>query len=306
MPVRNGAKVVRDALGDLVAGLSAHDEILVVDDGSVDATPQVLREFAERETRLRIIRTQGGGLVKALNIGLRETEHRWVARADADDRYPANRLSIQRSAIDRRTVLIAGDCVITAAGRSVGRIPCALNAPFVANSLAHPQRIPHPGVMIDKDAVLEAGGYREQDFPVEDLALWIRLASLGDLTGVPSTTVYWSMNPSSVTHTHQSRQRALSREILRGVPKGMFGQPISREAIEKELAAYEVCRLGHLRRILLARDLQSLRSMGGLGLARRMTTRSILRHPVETLEGVGELGLGKIKRLEVRKGMERS
>ena len=70
------ASVLGQTLGDL--------ELVVVDDGSVDGTGELLK--AERDARLRVVRNEEAlGLAGALNVGLEQARGRYVARLDADD-----------------------------------------------------------------------------------------------------------------------------------------------------------------------------------------------------------------------------
>lgn len=254
LPVRNGAMTVGLALEDLAAGLDPNDEILVVDDGSEDETSQVLSRWSQRDQRIRILRTVGIGLVGALNLGIREARHGWIARADSDDRYPRDRLLGQRKAFHDDVVLVTGDYRLVSASADTTLIACALGHPFVAAGLIHPQRIPHPGVTYRRDAVLDVGGYRREDFPAEDLALWMRLCNVGKLVGIPAVVVDWTLNPASVSHTRQKQQRAKTAELLTGFAPACL-QGLTSESVEQELLRYSAAPLGDQRALLLLRDL---------------------------------------------------
>lgn len=300
LPVRDGRETIRPALLDLASSLGPADELLVIDDGSADGTTDVLRGFGESEPRLRIIRTDGLGLVGALNLGLREVTHQWVARADADDRYPRKRLSDQRAAIAEGVVLVTGDYRIFSGARQVGDIPCALTAPFVATSLIHPQRVPHPGVLFDARAVLSVGGYRQEDFPAEDLGLWLRLAGVGNFVGVPAPVVDWAMNPGSVTHSQQEAQRRTTDRLLRTCFPSHLIKNVTVDDVEKELAAYRGTRLESARKLLLVRDLHALRSRGVSDDAYQRVRGALTATPVRMMGAVRDLALDQWRRKLIR------
>lgn len=302
LPVRNGRQTLRRALGDLAAGLSADDELLVIDDGSDDGTPLILKDLVRSVTQLRVIRTPGTGLVAALNLGLRETRHRLIARADADDRYPKDRLTHQRDAWAEGVVLVSGDYRAMAEGRVLGEFPTAISHPFVAASLVHPQRIPHPGVLLDRHAVIEAGGYRKEDFPAEDLALWLRLSKIGRMGGVPTVTVNWSMSRGSISHASQTTQRRKTQQMLAtGLARELICA-ISGTDVHRELQRYRGTRLESMRRLLLVRDLGALRDLGLSEDAYRESVKSVLRHPVGSMAAGGRIAKEKWLRDKLRQG----
>lgn len=85
--VRNGAAKVHDQLETLARQRwDASWDVLLVDNASTDATPQVLREFAARNDRFRVVDAHERlGLSHARNVGVANTEARSVAFCDDDD-----------------------------------------------------------------------------------------------------------------------------------------------------------------------------------------------------------------------------
>lgn len=282
MPVRNGDMSVGKAIADLTTTMGSSDELLVVNDGSDDGSSRILKYWAEMDTRMRVISTPGLGLVAALNLGLREASHTWVARADCDDRYPAGRLAAQRLAIGGDVVLISGDYRVVAQSGLITYMPCALGRPFVAMSLINPQRVPHPGVVLNRDAVITAGGYRKEHFPAEDLGLWLRLADEGDFVGVPEVVVDWTMAPGSVSHSRQVEQRSATRRLLAAWRPALLDQ-VDDGAVSRELARYEASSHARERALLLLRDLRAWHQRGERLPGEAQILKSSARHPVSTL-----------------------
>ena len=306
MPVRNGASTVLLALQDLLAGMADGDEMLIVDDGSEDATARVLNTAAETDSRIRVVTTPGLGLVEALNLGLQEATHKWIARADCDDRYPHDRLVHQRAACRAGVTLVTGDYQLVAGGRVTGRIPCAIKDPFVLASLLHPQRVPHPGVMFDRDAVLSVGAYQREDFPAEDLALWLRLAGTGRFVGVPRICVSWTMATGSVTHGNQQAQRAITAHLLSKRFPVDLCLGISADDVTSELDSYRGSEFESMRRVLLARDLRALTGRGLAPAAYKACRTRIALNPVGSLAASWQLARGKRQRDRYRSLMKPS
>ncbi|MFN8641041.1 MAG: glycosyltransferase family A protein [Candidatus Binatia bacterium] len=83
MPTRDRAHYLREAIDSVLAQRRADLELLVVDDGSTDATPAVLAAVAD--PRLRCLRQGARGIGAAMNTGLRAARGGYVARLDSDD-----------------------------------------------------------------------------------------------------------------------------------------------------------------------------------------------------------------------------
>ncbi len=107
LPVRNAAATLPAALESLRAQTLTDWECLIVDDGSHDASPAVAARFAARDTRFRLLRRQARGLVAALNEGLAVARGGFIARLDADDTCPPERLAEQAARLEREAGLHA-------------------------------------------------------------------------------------------------------------------------------------------------------------------------------------------------------
>lgn len=70
-------------------------EIIVVDDGSSDDTPEVVAEFARRDSRIRLIRRENAGVGAARNAGILAARGKFIAPLDADDLWDPEKLEKQ-------------------------------------------------------------------------------------------------------------------------------------------------------------------------------------------------------------------
>jgi glycosyltransferase involved in cell wall biosynthesis len=94
IPTYDRAKMVARAVASALAACVAGDEVLVVDDGSKDATPRALAPFA---SQVRYVRVPHGGAGWARNQGIREVRNDLVAFLDSDDEWTPDHLAIHRA-----------------------------------------------------------------------------------------------------------------------------------------------------------------------------------------------------------------
>lgn len=94
MPVYNAEKYIGESIQSILNQNFTDFELLMVDDGSTDRSMEIARTF--EDSRIRIISLpENMGLVNALNIGLAESQSKYIARSDADDISLPDRLSLQ-------------------------------------------------------------------------------------------------------------------------------------------------------------------------------------------------------------------
>lgn len=83
--VKNAAAYLRAAITCALDQRDVAIEIVVIDDGSSDASPAIAAQFAARDDRVRFVRNEGAGIAAARNTGLTHARGDWVAILDADD-----------------------------------------------------------------------------------------------------------------------------------------------------------------------------------------------------------------------------
>ena len=99
LPVRDGAATLEGAVRSVLTGQGVDLELICVDDGSVDATPELLAAWARADRRVRVLRRPSEGIVAALNTGLQAARAPLIGRMDADDEMSPGRLAAQLSAL---------------------------------------------------------------------------------------------------------------------------------------------------------------------------------------------------------------
>ena len=265
MPVRNGARYLENSMSNILENCSKADEIIIVEDNSSDDSMQQLKEWAKRDSRIRVVKNRKAGIVSALNLGLQLSSNNWIARFDVDDQYPRNRIDLQMGYLQEGCVAVFSDYDLRGEGTTpLGRIVGAINSDAVSLSLVSGQRTPHPSVIYRKDSVISVGGYREEDFPAEDLSLWLRLSRSGKLISAPRVLLDYRINQHSVTMQNQNSSKRKRIELMQSI--GIHSPDVTstcnnwREYInDSKNHDDSMCRS-----ILLLRDLMLIHEITGL------------------------------------------
>jgi glycosyltransferase involved in cell wall biosynthesis len=120
IPVYNGAAFVAEAIESVLAQTHPVAECVVVDDGSTDATAEVVSRFG---APVRLIRQANAGVATARNRGAAESTARYVAFLDADDAWKPDKLERQLAAATSGRALVVCDLeVFDETGAVIGRV----------------------------------------------------------------------------------------------------------------------------------------------------------------------------------------
>lgn len=211
LPAYNAEATLEAAIASILDQTDPRFELIVVDDGSTDATAAVVARAAARDPRVVPVSIPHGGIVAALNEGLARARGALVARMDADDRSAPGRLAAQRARLDADPDLGLVSCLVAHEGVAGDTRGYALHVDWL-NQVVTPEQIrlsrfveapfAHPSVMFRRDLVERFGGYRDGPFP-EDYELWLRWLDAGvAMAKVPEVLLTWRDAPHRLSRTH--------------------------------------------------------------------------------------------------------
>ena len=92
VPVYNTEKTIRQCVDSILSQEYNDFELLLIDDGSKDASPAICDEYARQDDRVRVFHKENGGVSSARNLGIDNAQGEWITFVDADDYITSNYL----------------------------------------------------------------------------------------------------------------------------------------------------------------------------------------------------------------------
>jgi glycosyltransferase involved in cell wall biosynthesis len=207
IPCFNHGDVLGRAVGSVYAQSGAFEaDVIVIDDGSTDATPEVCRELVRRFEGLRVLRQPNGGLSNARNSGLRLAVGDYIHFLDADDHIRLSAYSQLLAALERRPeadVAYCGHEVVEPSGtvRSTtipGPVLGDIRERLFVGSIA-----PVHACLVRRRAAEHVGFFDENLTSCEDWDYWLRLALLGHVfVHVPQTLVTYELGTANMSRNY--------------------------------------------------------------------------------------------------------
>ncbi|MEW4448466.1 glycosyltransferase family A protein [Qipengyuania sp. JC766] len=211
MAVHNGARFLPAALESVASQTMRDFELLVIDDGSTDATADMLAAHAANHPGTRVYPNERNiGLTASLNRGLGLARSKYIARLDADDLAMPERLARQTEFLDANPdhVFVGSrEKVVDASGRSVRRGRGALTSAETAYLANFTPPIVHSSAMIRRSALLDHDlRYDEQFVTAQDFDFWQRLLRIGKGARLGDTLVALRQHDTSVSRVRRTAQ----------------------------------------------------------------------------------------------------
>lgn len=188
--VYNGEELINKTIESLVSQTYSPIEIVVVDDGSADNSPDILKKLASSYPIIKLFFPGRLGRSKALNYGLNKCQGRYIAINDADDFSKPTRIEKQVQFLEAHPeigLLGTWKEIREGSKRWVNERP--IEDQEIRKYFAKGQPIQHSSVMFRKEVLHKVGGYNE-DIPfLLDRDIFLRVANYTKMHQLPEPLI---------------------------------------------------------------------------------------------------------------------
>ncbi|MDA7423946.1 glycosyltransferase family 2 protein [Thalassococcus lentus] len=243
VPAYNATSTLPQTLKSLVSQTFRDLEIVVVDDGSIDATAQVTNEFAMRDDRIRLVRQFNRGLAGARNSGIAAAKGMVIGFCDADDIWMPEKLATHVAHLQDNPEVglsYSGSAMIDNDGQRIGhaqrpklrgvtaahvfkRNPIGNGSALVARREALEALTWRPATELHRDWVFDET-FRQS----EDIECWLRLCLSTDwlVEGVPGLLTEYRVNPDGLSANVNAQLASWERMVskLRALAPEFFAE----------------------------------------------------------------------------------
>ena len=216
MPVYNCGEYIEEALASVLAQTFTDFEVLVIDDGCCDRTPEIVRRMARHDRRIKMISRENRGIVDSLNEGIALAQGELLARMDGDDICEPHRFSHQLAFLNAHPEIdIVGSWVQLFGARSEIWHHRREDAFIKFMLLFRSSGFSHSTIM-GRTALFRQFAYDKNYEDVEDTELWSRMALRSGIqfANLPEVLVHYRVHDAQVSNIKRTRQMSLYQQLM--------------------------------------------------------------------------------------------
>jgi glycosyltransferase involved in cell wall biosynthesis len=217
MAVYNGEKYLHESISSILNQTFQNFEFLIIDDGSTDATLEIIRKYIQQDSRIRLYANSHHGLIESLNYGLLHASGEYIARMDADDLSLSSRLEKQVDFLDNHLNIGVCGCWIRLIGSGIDQdniYEYPISPPVIRCRMLFENPIPHPGVMFRTSILREHKLSYNSDYPhAEDYELFSRCSQVTELYNLPEALLCYRIHGNQVTRVYHETSLRTQKKI---------------------------------------------------------------------------------------------
>lgn len=234
MSIKDGGKYLREAVESILAQTFTDFEFIIINDGSTDQTAKILDGYTDPRI-VRLKNEKNVGLAASLNKGIAVARGDYIARMDADDICAPDRLKAQFNYLEKHTkvdVLGGAIEIMDRNGMVLSSLKFPETNPVIQWSFCYYCPIVHPAVMVRRQVLLDAGGYRNVWPHAEDYDLWVRISKNAHFANLSQVLLKLRKHETNITVLNVDKNLESSAQISREYVSRLLDKKVSLEVIE--------------------------------------------------------------------------
>lgn len=211
MTVYNSAKYLGQAIESILNQTFKDFEFVIIDDGSTDASLSIIQHYASLDPRCRYVSRENKGVIYSRNELLTLVRAGFIAHMDADDISLPSRLEKQYAYLQTnpQCVVVTNPVqLIDDEGLPICNFWSYTKHTEIdtLNLSGGGAVVCNPACMLRKSAIDQVGGFRAHIKSAEDLDLYLRLAEVGQIEGIPEVLFQYRQHLTSIGYAESKLQ----------------------------------------------------------------------------------------------------
>lgn len=216
MSAYNAVEYLKTAIESVLGQTYPSFEFIIINDGSTDNTNLIIKEYADKDKRIRIIDHQKNrGLIASLNEGVEIASGEYIARQDADDISLPSRLEKQVRFLQKNNqigMVGANYHVIDERGTVVDTTNVFTQPTDLALAEIFTNQFGH-GTIMARAELLKKHRFDQNYKHAEDYELWSRLAHEAELANLKEPLYKWRLHKGGITASKNAEMQLQVRRI---------------------------------------------------------------------------------------------
>lgn len=240
MPAYNAGLFIGEVIATILEQTFPDLELIIIDDGSTDNTAEIIKKYADIDSRIKYHYQQNRGsknLGETINTAVSFAKADWIARADSDDPWYLDKLEKQVAFLESHPdyILIGGTANVTnERGEFLYNLYGPLDDDDNRRALTLYTTLAHGSVIFRKDIFEKLNGY-QNIHAVEDLDLWQRMSAYGKIYNIPEPLFKYRKNTLGISMSNQDHQSKMVEKLGIEFFKSQTPKALSREEFRTKL-----------------------------------------------------------------------
>jgi glycosyltransferase involved in cell wall biosynthesis len=237
LPVYNAENYIQECIDSILGQIFTNFELIIINDGSTDNSREMINSY--KDQRIKVMENQHN-FIKALNLGIKYAEGKYIARMDADDIMLPHRLETQFNFMESNPDTDICGSWAEAFGMKNMMIKSPVDHIDIISNLILNNALLHPTVIMRKSSVCKYPDYPdlyEQTYLyAEDYRLWTELAMKGyKFANIPEVLLKYRSSETQVTSVNFQKMMSISRNIQK-----QYIEQVAEIIIEKDTDYYPI------------------------------------------------------------------